>query len=179
MAPQKEPAVIALKVDKVSQLFDTLDPTPFRERDLDRDAEDYIVGWARELPHNVPIRIVIHLPAEEVSQHAQVLEQALSRYFSYRVEAVSRDLSELFRVGRYALPVGLAVLALCVTGGHLAQMYWTGEFGVLVGEGLIILGWVANWRPIEIFLYDWVPIVRHRSLLRRLASAQIVVAPKP
>jgi len=176
MGTAKEPAIIALQVDKVGQLFDTLDPMPFREKDLDREAEEYIVGWARELPRRAPIRILIHLPTAEMSgEHAQELPQALRRYFSYRAEAVGRELSELFRMGRYALPIGLGVLALCVMGARLARGFWTGQFGALIGEGLIILGWVANWRPLEIFLYDWVPIVRHRNLLRRLSQAEIMV----
>lgn len=173
-----EPAVIELQVDKVGQLFDTLDPTPFRERDLDRKAEDYIVSWARELPRKSPVRILVHMPADEASgEHAQALKQALTRYFQYRAEVANGDLAELFRLGRYALGVGLFVLALCVTGGRLAtRTFPSGELGAAVNEGLIILGWVANWRPIEIFLYDWWPIVRHRNLLRRLAQAEIVVA---
>ena len=36
--------------EEVAQLFNTLDPFPFKERDLDSDVEEYIVGWARELP---------------------------------------------------------------------------------------------------------------------------------
>ena len=42
--------VIELRVDKIAQLFHTLDPFPFRERDLDHKVEEFIVGWARELP---------------------------------------------------------------------------------------------------------------------------------
>ena len=41
---------IELRVDEITQLFHTLNPFPFRERDLDREVEDFIVGWARELP---------------------------------------------------------------------------------------------------------------------------------
>jgi hypothetical protein len=41
---------IELHVEKIGQLFNTLDPMPFRKRDLDREAEEYIVSWARELP---------------------------------------------------------------------------------------------------------------------------------
>jgi len=55
--------------------------------------------------------------------------------------------------------------------GHLA-----GRFGEMIAEGLVILGWVANWRPIEMFLYDWWPIIRRRNLLRRLARAEFVIA---
>lgn len=172
---RQEPAVIELQVDKVGQLFDTLDPMPFREKDLDRQAEEYIVGWARELPRTAALEIRVHVPRSESSgEHAKDLKQAIGRYFAYRAEIIGRDLGELFRLGRYALLVGLAVLTICVMGGQLVEKtFVAGQFGAAVNEGLIILGWVANWRPIEIFLYDWWPIVRHRNLLRRLARAEI------
>lgn len=175
-----EPSVIELQVEKVGQMFDTLDPMPFREKDLDREAEDYIVGWARELPRKVPIRIVIHMPASEASgEHAQLLGQAVGRYFNYRADTLTKDLKELFRIGRYSLCVGLVVLGACLTSGRIImRALWPGEFGALFNEGFIILGWVANWRPIEIFLYDWWPIVRHRNILRRLADAEIVINPR-
>lgn len=174
---QLQPSVIELKVEKVGQLFDSLDPMPFRERDLDRRAEDYIVGWARELPRKAPVRILVHMPAEEASgDHARMLAPAVERYFGYRADTLTNDLKEMFRIGRYSLGIGLLVLALCMIIGRLvARAQWAGEFGALFNEGLIILGWVANWRPIEIFLYDWWPIVRHRNILRRLAKAEIVI----
>ena len=56
---------IELRVEKIAQLFHSLDPYPFRERDLDKDAEDYIVGWARELDADQPIAIVVHVPESE------------------------------------------------------------------------------------------------------------------
>ena len=37
--------LIELRVNNVAQLFHTLDPFPFRERDLDKEAEEFIVGW--------------------------------------------------------------------------------------------------------------------------------------
>ena len=174
----KEPAIIELQLERAGQLFDTLDPMPFREKDLDREAEDYIVSWARELPRQTPILIRVHLPSHEAQgEQARMLPQALAHYFRYRAEAVGRDLSELFRVGRLSLLVGLVVLGLCVSGARIAARQG-GRFGDLLNEGLIILGWVANWRPIEIFLYDWWPIVRHRNLLRRLSQAGIVIVEK-
>ena len=86
--------VIELRVDEIAQLFHTLDPFPFRERDLDREAEDFIVGWARELPVDQPIRIVIHFP-DSVAQTsaARELGDAFSRYFSHRAGIIQRDAS--------------------------------------------------------------------------------------
>lgn len=178
--PVSDRDAIELKVDKVSQLFDTLDPFPFHERDLDRDAEDFIVSWARELPANKAIHIVVHLPAGEAdSEHAREIDKALATFFTYRSGAVSRDLKEMFRVGRLSLAIGIVVLAACLFAGRsLTSFFPRSEIAGFADEGLVILGWVANWRPLEIFLYDWWPLVRRRNLYGRLASAEVRLSPR-
>jgi hypothetical protein len=179
MATGNEPTAIEVRVENVSQLFNTLDPFPFAERDLDKDAEEYIIGWARELPRDHPISIIIHVPSGELSKHdANSLIGALNRFFDYRAGATVRDLHELFRIGRTAILIGLVVLALCLTGARLTgRSFSEAPFGRFLQESLIILGWVANWKPIEIFLYDWWPIVRRRNLYRRLAAATVQFKP--
>jgi len=170
---------IQVRIENVSQLFDTLDPYPFPERDLDKDAEEYIVGWARELPRDQPITIVIHLPSAELSKHdPHLLAEALNHYFEYRVGIVTRDLNELFRVGRIALLIGLAALGLCLTAAQFASRRFDDTpLSPFIQESLVILGWVANWKPIEIFLYDWWPLVRRRNLYRRIARATVQLKP--
>ena len=172
-------AAIELRIEDISQLFDTLDPFPFRERDLDREAEEFIVGWAREMPVDQPLRIVIHLPTAQASKpEAHEIEAAITRYFDYRAQAISLDLRELFHIGRRALAIGLAVLSFCIIVGQLVAANFTPRpLGSFVQESLTIFGWVANWRPIEIFLYDWWPIVRRRNLYRRLSAAQVQLRP--
>jgi hypothetical protein len=167
--------LIELRIEAIPQLFETLDPLPFREKDLDKDAEDFIVSWARELPRDREFRLVIHAPSAELkSEHARQIEPAFRRYFGYRAEAVARDLNELFRVGRMSLAIGIVVLAVCVIFARLAgAMAGGGGLGRFIEESLIILGWVANWKPIEIFLYDWWPLARRRDLYRKLARASV------
>src|SRR5262249_24670086 len=58
-------AKIEISLSRLPQLFNSLDPSPFLERDLDRDAEDYIVGSAEEAPRQHPLALVIHLPADQ------------------------------------------------------------------------------------------------------------------
>jgi hypothetical protein len=152
---------------------------PFSERDLDKDAEEYILGWARELPHDQPISIVIHVPSGELSKHdLNSLMGALNRFFDYRAGVIVRDLHELFRMGRTAMLIGLVVLALCLTAARVGgSLLGEGPIGRFLQESLIILGWVANWKPIEIFLYDWWPLLRRRNLYRRLAAATVEFKP--
>jgi hypothetical protein len=179
MDDQTDGDAIEVRIEEISQLFDTLDPFPFRERDLDKDAEEYIVGWARELPRNRPIKIIIHAPEGELKgEHASQLGTALSRYFNYRAEIVGRDLNELFRIGRQSLLIGVAVLAACVLASRaIIAVLGGGNISRFTEESLIILGWVANWKPIEIFLYDWWPLARRRDLYRRLAAANVELKP--
>lgn len=175
MGDQRAARPIEVRVDRLSQLFDTLDPFPFRERDLDKDAEEYIVGWAREFPRNQPLEIVIYAPEDELkSKEAAELSSALERYFNYRAEITSRDLNELFRVGRQSLLIGVTVLGICVLMSRTARaVLGNGNLSSFAVESLIILGWVANWKPIEIFLYDWWPLARRRDLYRRLGAARV------
>lgn len=169
---------IEVRIERVSQLFNTFDPLPFREKDLDKDAEEFIVGWAKELPKSQQLGITVHLPSEEAATtNAQDLGPAITRYFSYRAEIAQRDLRELFRLGRRSLAIGLIVLATCFVLGEVLSRLLDNEAGKLLREGLIILGWVANWRPIEIFLFDWWAVAQRRDLLQRLAGAAIEIRP--
>jgi hypothetical protein len=172
---------IELRVDEIAQLFHTLDPFPFRERDLDREAEDFIVSWARELPADQPIRILIHFPDSAAQTNAaRELSDAFNRYFSYRAGIIQRDLNELFRVGRRSLGIGIIVLIACFVAAHFVGGFLIeAPFKRLVEESFLILGWVANWRPLEIFLYDWWPITRRRDLYHRLSKAVVETKPYP
>ena len=154
MTAERKEELIELRVDKIAQLFHTLDPFPFRERDLDREAEDYIVGWARELPSDQRIRIVVHFSDSDIQKAAShELSEAFGRYFSYRADTLQRDLNELFRVGRRSLGIGALVLVACLIAAHLVGGYLK-EAPVrrLVEESFLLLGWVANWRPLQTFL---------------------------
>jgi len=171
--------LIEIRVNDIAQLFHTLDPFPFREKDLAAEAEDYIVSWAREMPGNRPFKIVLHIPDNESQKGAsRDFVEAFNRYFAGRAVVVQRDLNELFRIGRRSLAIGASILAVCFLLAHLAGSYLT-ETALkrLAEESFLILGWVANWRPLEIFLYDWWPLAHRRDLYNRLSVATVELKP--
>jgi hypothetical protein len=179
MATENAEHLIEIRVDRLAQLFHTLDPFPFREKDLDQDAEEYIVGWARELPDKRPVRIAVHIPDGDARDaHSRELNEAFHRYFAGRAVAAQHELNELFRVGRRSLAIGIPILVACFISARLAAGYLSANpVQRLIEESLLILGWVANWRPLEIFLYDWWPLARRRDLYRRLAAAAVELRP--
>src|ERR1700738_1072830 len=110
---------IEIQIEEISQLFHSLDPFPFREKDLDKEAEEFIVSWARELPTDQSLRIVVHLPETQASTpEARELGGGGTGVLGYRAKVSTLDLKELFRVGRRALAIGLAVLSFSVIAGQ-------------------------------------------------------------
>ncbi len=167
--------VIKVHVGELKQLFNSIDPSPFREKDLDPAAEEFIVEWAREAPRGKPLALFIHLDRQPESpiEAAQTCD-AVHAYFRTRAVATRAKLRLLFRNGRISLIIGIVCLAASVGLGSLIEQRLT-EFsgGTLLGESLLIGGWVAMWRPLEIFLYDWWPIRAEARLFDRLAKAPV------
>ncbi len=167
--------LIEVKVQTVHQLFNSMDPSPFHERDLDRDAEHFIVGWAQEHPLHAPLKLVIHLgqPVEKSAAQADVAG-SIHHYFAYRADLNQREFRQLMREGWMSLLIGLAFLAACVT---VAQTLTTflGKLHPVMKEGLTIMGWVAMWRPLEIYLYRWWPIRRLGKIYAKLSEVPVEV----
>ena len=177
-SPQPE-AKIEISLNRLSQLFNSLDPVPFHERDLDQDAEDYSVGSVEEISHHRPLRLVIHLPADQVAEPGALsLADAVHNFFAYREAYERRRLRLLFREGRIALAIGLTFLFCCVALRELIFSFEHNAASDIFGEGLLIIGWVAMWRPLEIFLYEWAPVRRRSQILGTLATIPVTVQPK-
>lgn len=169
---------IELRLHDIEQLFNSLDPSPFREKDIDRDAEDFIVGWAQELPRATPLALRIHLAQPPVATSEAAIVEAVHNYFASRREHAQRELRLLLRQGRLSLLIGLVFLAACLAGGELLAREGA-AWAEYVRQSLLIAGWVAMWRPMQIYLYDWWPIRRQIRTFDRLATMPVDISPSP
>src|SRR6476620_9040490 len=110
--------VIEVRVLELRQLFNAIDPSPFRERDLDPRAEEFIVEWSRDLPRDAPLALAVHLERAPGRQdEAAILREAIHEFFDQRAERSRRSLRQLFRRGRISLAIGLTFLALSIAVG--------------------------------------------------------------
>ncbi|MBE7483153.1 MAG: hypothetical protein HS104_24665 [Polyangiaceae bacterium] len=172
--------VIELELRSLGQLFNSIDPAPFPEKDLDDDIDAFLVSWAKEFPDSAPLKVIIHLrelPAD--TQPDELAEASLHHYFTYRAELADREFRQLLRRGRTSLLIGLAFLGACVGASRLLANFSTTPLAAIAQESLLIGGWVAMWRPLEILLYDWWPLRRNRHVYRKLARAPVVVEIAP
>jgi hypothetical protein len=165
--------LIELRLRELRQLFHHLDPAPFREKDLDPAAETYIDDAVREIGLAQPKRLIIHLPeAERLSEDARTVPVAIANYFGYRARQSRVELGRLLRRAMANLAIGLLFLFACLSLRRSLQS--TGSSEVLA-EGLLIIGWVALWRPVEMFLYDWWPLLRQRRRFESIARMPVEI----
>ena len=165
---------IEIHLAELTFLFNAMDHSPLRERDLDPKAEEFIVGSAQAVRGESTLALQVYVDRLGERDDAAVVPQAVHEYFRQRSLSARRRLSQLFRVGRTSLLIGIAFLALAVTlAGVVDRALSDGEIGALIRESIVIGGWVAMWRPLEIFLYDWWPIRAERKLFDRLSAMPV------
>jgi hypothetical protein len=93
----------------------------------------------------------------------------------YQQRQTQRRLRLLFRDGRIALAIGVAFLFVCILIRQFAYSFGTGAASEIIAEGMLIAGWVAMWRPLEIFLYDWWPVRRRSRVFGKLMAMPVVL----
>lgn len=172
--------VIELVLRNVMQLFNSLDPSPFHEKELDPDAEEYIFNAVVDQPKKIPVKMVIYLPEESITDSTrESIILGIHNHFIYKSSVSDRELRRLFERGRLVLVIAIGILL----GTLLArQALSTLEQDLVVrmaGEALLILGWVTLWEPAYIFIFGWWPIVQKRRIYDKIVTMEIEVLPVP
>lgn len=171
--------VIEMRLRESSQLFDALDPSPFREKELGHHVEEWIIESAKEYPTMTAWSLIIHLD-QPGNANERVVADAIRSHFERKSSILRRQLRQLLRRGLISLGIGVAFLTLFfLIAQVIGQLLGESRVATLFREGLIIVGWVAMWRPLEIFLYDWWPILGERRLCDRLSAIEVQIVPGP
>jgi hypothetical protein len=166
---KRTPQRIEIFVDRIEQLFNSMDPSPFHEKDLDHDAEEFIVSWAREYPRSDRFMLIVHVNQAPDRFSQELVEEAVRNYFAYRARLNAMEFKRLLKQGRISLFIGLFFLAGCFLLREILFHRTDQALFRFARESLTIAGWVAMWRPMQIFLYDWWPL-RHLGKIYEMLS---------
>jgi len=101
--------LIEIKLSSVMQLFNSFDPAPFHEKELDTAAEHYIVDTVKDFPKKTRFKIIIYLPPDIAStERAQKIRRQSTTISSTKC---------WFRTGNSACGSGTAG-SPCLSGLH-------------------------------------------------------------
>ena len=169
---------IELELHEPNQLFNSMDPSPFVDRDLDGDAEEFILNWAQEYSHREQLSLTIHLEHMPAEDPTAWMAEAVHNFFSYRANLNRLAFRRLMDDGQTSLLVGLAFLTGCLAIRNLVLGRTAGAWAGLLRESLTIVGWVAMWRPVQIYLHEWWPLWRRGRTLNKLSAMPVEVVQK-
>jgi hypothetical protein len=172
--------VIELVLRDVMQLFNSLDPSPFHEKDLDKDAEQYIYDVVDDIPMKDPVKMVIYLPEQSITEQTkESIILGIHNHFSYRSGVADRDLKKLFLRGRIVLLVAAVCLLICLLGRQELATLPQDITVRMAAEALLVFGWVTMWEPVYIFIYGWWPIIHRRRIHDKIRTMDVEVLPVP
>lgn len=170
--------LIELELHSIMQIFNSFDPAPFHEKELDPEAEEYIYNTVGEFPQKKPLEILIYIPPSEFDGEMELtLKESIRNHFSYKKLLTEIDLRKLLQRGRRNMTIAIVFLFLCLLIIRLLSTLQGGLVNTMLSEGLTIIGWVAMWEPVYVFLYGWWPIVQKRNIYRKILNMDINVIP--
>lgn len=168
--------IVEIKIKELNQLFNSLDPSPFLEKDLDDDAVEYITTSFSEYPLKTKIRIIIHMPKKNKGKfNEESVRDAIRNFFVYKHMIEDNNIKIKIGEGRKILFIGLGFLITCLSLGEAINYFFMSNiFTRITSEALMIFGWVAMWKPISNILYDWLPQRKQKRIYEKISKSEIL-----
>ncbi len=173
--------LIEIKLSSIVQLYNSFDPAPFHEKQLDQEAEQYIVDIVRDFPNSTEFKIVIYLP-EGLSccDESQKIPESIRNHFRYLAMMQERKYRERRDYGKISILIGLSFLAVAMVASQAVDDYLSAyPLAHLAAIALEVAGWVAMWEPVTVFLYQLWPILSQKKLYEKISRMETDVRPYP
>jgi len=175
--------VIEIDLSSVKQLFNSFDPAPFHEKELDINAENYIVDMVDDFPLKTPFKLVIYLHGEKktTDEGVRTIVHAIRSHFRFRMMQQDVKFRTKFRNGRWALLIGLLFVTIAMIARQLVYASWGSDHLIsqIIADSLLIIGWAAMWEPVTILLYELWPIILQKKIYEKISTMEIDVLPAP
>jgi hypothetical protein len=169
--------IVELKIKNINQLFNSFDPSPFIEKDLDDDAVQYIFSSFSEHHLKTKIKIMIHLPESKRGKfNEEHIRDSIRNFFVYKDMIANNEVDLKIDEGKKSLLIGLTFLVFCLSAKHSIELFLPENiFTIISSEALMIFGWVSMWKPISNMLYDWWPLRKSERIYDKISRSEIDV----
>jgi hypothetical protein len=168
-------AEIILKLENVDQMLIVPSDVFYGKRMLNRNAEEFLIEESEKHSYRTAIYLKIYLPPDALNR-SQEIEAAVHQHFTYRKNKSLKQLNRTLQLGWTGLLIAIVFLSLLVSFTlHVIRQMPDGGLSVIFREIVIILGWVALWRPADLLLYQWRQFKREVNLFRKLEQCKVEI----
>ena len=172
---------ISLVLRHSNQLFENDLPLPAEHVALSQPVLDFLEDSIEANRDCSVFDLKIYMPQKDWASFEPRLVDNIAatfdRYFNRHIQKQRHRLSDHFRQARKMFVLGFAFMMLCM----LVRTFWVPEDSSTlmssIREGLLVIGWVAMWKPVEELIFNWWPIkdeLRLWESFRRLRASIIL-----
>lgn len=167
---------IVIALDDIHELFVAPVQDPMSNRFQNASGVDQIVKTAspRQIARVKSIDIDLPSGAGLAPDPLQV-QTAQHGYCDQRLDDLAERRRAILRRGFKELVFGVAFLALCLglaaaVAAGITSPDWVRQF---TSEGLIIVGWIALWHPVDMLLFEQWPVAREMRIIKGLSRLKV------
>ena len=172
--------IIEVRIGTIGQFYQTLDPSPDLEKDLNPDTVEYLIDTTEEMKNQkeeVHIDLYLEYSLFQNNELKSRMEKSIPAYFSRRVDILEHKHRMSHKKARKNLIRGLAFLIVCVALSVILTNFVDNALVYAFGQSLTVIGWVALWNPAEFYLYNHREEKDEINIMKRLAGASVSSKP--
>ena len=179
MSDVTEGVRINLVIGEDSALMAGEDIDSLARREALCELRDYLVEQLSAVdlpsaPGSHPVEMVVR---SRVPRDAGEVQIRFRKWMETICSDIVYERASTLRDGRRGALCAIAIFMVMNLAAVLIRCTWQGHAADGIAESLVVVGWVAMWRPLEVLLYDRIPFRRRLRLFDRLAGATIRLEP--
>ena len=167
-----------LSLDTIEQFFSKPDLSPLSEQYREYSHTSGIEYLAKELyaqPSVKEVRVKIVLPADKIMPDLeQKTKAAVLRYCRGRLKALDQEMRGLRKRTVEATLMAMVGLVIFISVGSILT-YSTSFVIQVIGQGLIVVGWVFVWFPLDSFIFGLRQYRLDKRIYEKLVHMQLTV----
>lgn len=162
---------IDVQLENYRDAYSDWDFSPFTNRDLDDDLNEYLLECSSEIPRKVDIVIIFHI-LNESKDHSREMRsiEGMHNYFRYKIRKLVNQRIRLLKRTVTFLFIGTILLLI---GNIFSRITSSAIAYTLISEGFYIGAWVMIWEMFSIWFFnvrELTYIIKH---YRRLSETPI------
>lgn len=163
----------ALRLGSIDDLFWPLDAAPVAERKLNEDVRWALLDDWERVRKRRPRELVIYAPETDRSRTDLDAITASIRRSVHSASGRLRDIDPLPRHEKVAGRIGIGVLFGSIVISTALDRSSENVLIEGVSQGILVLGWVALWRPAAYFVGEVVPHLFNRRRYAEFADIDV------
>lgn len=163
--------IVKLSIDRYTDIFNGLDPSPLRHRDLAQSVISYLDDCSSDIPLKYKLDIQVICPKEIMNEGRENRTMnGLRTYFNYMLLLLKKDRHMLRKKSIVYFFTSIVLLFLSL---YLGSIMPNDIFFRTAIEGLSIGGWVFLWEALVLAFFKSRKLRTKSRRYRRLADAPI------